>query len=170
MDFLRRLLVVLAVGYFFSCNPTFAQLQYSVGPSCSEDGEVVCPEKGQVVKCFILEPIIHIEYIKSINGEKVNRFQPTCSIENDSQPACIDTYGELGVVSNAVPECIEPVECIKDKDEKLVASCLTEGKEAKCLGSKGNKPNCNRKEICDDLSIPVCDYSWQAFAGSSNLH
>lgn len=170
MNCLSRLLVVLAVGCFFSCNPTFAQLQYSVGPSCSEDGEVVCPEKDQVVECFILEPGIHIAYIESTNGEKVNRFQPTCSIENDSRPTCIDTYGELGIVRNVVAECIAPVQCIKDKDEKLVASCLTEGKEPKCLGSH-NKPNCNqkRKGICDD-STPVCDYSWQAFAGSSNLH
>ena len=163
----RGLFIVFATGYFFSCNTAFAQLQYSVDPVC-QDNEVICPDQNTVPKCVKLEPRIHVEYIESVNGEKINRYEPTCTTDNDIQiPGCIDTTtgSNDGV---AVLECVELIKCTENENGKLIATC-SDGKVPQCLGDDNNSPDCTQNEICKN-SMPVCNPKWQAFAGGSNFH
>lgn len=166
----KGLSLVLVAGIFLSCPYTLAyELRYSVGPFC-ENNKVVCKNKNEIPSCFKLEPKVHIEFAHYINGEKKNRYQPACDFSSDSIPKCIDSVkDEIAVPGDVALECVEYLKCQTDKNtNKLVAVC-SENKISKCLGGNGN-PDCESDPVCGNGSIPVCDYTWQANASTSDYH
>ena len=159
----KRISFVLTAGIFLFCNASYAQMKYSRGPIC-KDNEIVCADPDTVARCYVLDPKIHEEIIINQEGERVNRFQPSCGDYPDNLlPTCVNEEGK--VAQGVVLDCIEPVKCQLDtNNNKLVAVC-SNGKVPKCLGND-NTPNCEAKTpeiICKDQSVPaICDYIWEA--------
>lgn len=149
---------------FLLTNPAFASgIKYSVGPSC-KDKKVICPNENETPVCIALEPRVHIEQIKNKTNQMVNRFEPSCGdVENNFKLGCIDTLSasESKFIDNVSIDCVELVKCEKDKENNKISASCSGGKMAKCLGND-NVPSCEKSSICENDSLPVCDYVWQA--------
>lgn len=171
MGQLKRLSLVFLLGFFLTCNVSFArQVGYSVGPVC-RNNKVICKNPNEVPTCLKLEPRIHLEIEDYVNGERINRYQPSCgNSPNDLRPKCIDTDQDGYVVAKDVTlECVEYIQCKNSVASNKLAAFCSEGKLPKCLGDD-NEPNCNSESVCENNSVPMCDYSWQASAQTSSLH
>ena len=156
----RRLFFVFFLGVFFTCKASFAQIEYSLPPTC-KNNKVECSNPSEKADCLILTPRIHEEKINADNNN--SRFKPDC--DPDYLPTCIDTVqgDEIASNENVVLTCVEVVKCNLDKNgSKLITGC-SGGKVAKCLGSD-DVPDCvsnNSDAVCKH-GVAVCDYnSWQ---------
>lgn len=156
------ILSIFIVG-FLAIEPSFSQeIKYSLGPECKNHA-VMCPNPNEIPTCIVLNPRIHLELVDKTTSQ--NRYEPSCGLNpNNSYPGCVDiSVGEYGngFISDVTIECLEPVKCEKNNEtNKLVTAC-SNGKIAKCLGGSIT-PNCESSSLCEDGSIPVCDYVWEA--------
>ena len=167
----KRLSLVVVVGFFLTCNVSFAkQVQYSIGPVC-KNNKIVCKNPNEVPTCLKLDPKVHLELEDFVNGERINRYQPSCSNNpNNFRPKCIDTSQDSEIITEDVTlECVEYIQCKNDKDTNKLSTVCSDGKLPKCLGDD-NEPNCNNETVCENNSVPVCDYTWQAYAESTSYH
>lgn len=159
MLFFRNLFFLAIVVFLFSFDASFAQsVKYSVGPVC-KDKKVVCKKTEEEPVCIVLNPKVHVEMVNQFNN--INRYQPVCiGYEGDFFPSCIDLVtSKYPRAKGVIAECLERVSC-KKGNGAYIAYC-NDGKVPKCLGSD-NKPDCNSDRICEDKSLPVCDYVWEA--------
>lgn len=167
----KRLLLLCVCGYFLSSNISFAQeIKYSLGPVC-KNNKVICTNPDEIPICVALSPRIHLKTTTDINGEKINRYQPSCGQYSDNlSPTCIDINEDNETIPDGVIlECVEFVKCeIDSKTNKLYASC-SNGKMPKCLGNNLN-PDCSLETICTNDALPICDYVWEANVTSSSYH
>lgn len=141
------------------------EIKYSLGPICGEDEEeIICSNQYEVPTCVKLYPKVQWELITDANGNLVNNFKPSCQHQSQELlPSCVDiNNGEKDPTGDRIVECIEFINCVLDeKENKLIPTCSS-GKTPICLGSD-SKPNCKLKTICEDGSIPACDYVWEAY-------
>lgn len=171
MSFHKKIIFLFISGIFLSFNISYAQtIKYSLGPICKE-GKVLCTDPKEIPVCLALEPRIHLQTINSEgeNGEKVNRFQPSCAETlRGVTPGCIDISDGNKVINDGVIlECVELIQCSRDEaTNKLTAYC-SGGKRPICLGSS-DIPDCEKEIACDSGAIPICDYvQWAAVSDSS---
>ncbi len=161
------ILTLLFTIYFSESNLCFAnaaqEIHYSFGPACDKN-KVICKNPSEVPTCLVLNPRVHVDDIEDENGNKINRFQPSCSAyEEDMFPTCVDVTQDNKPAFGVSLECVEFVKCEASKDEnKLIPSC-SGNKAPKCLGGN-DEPSCETASICDGHSVPICDYIWQASA------
>ena len=156
-------LILFFTLYFSSSNFCFAQeIHYSFGPACDKN-KIICKNPSEVPTCLVLNPRVHIEETEDKDGNKVNRFQPSCSAYEEGMfPTCVDITQNNQPAFGVSLECVEFVKCSISNDNKSTPSCSGD-KAPKCLGGN-DEPSCETASICDGHSVPVCDYIWQASA------
>lgn len=168
MGSVKRLIFALLSGcllFFLSNNISFAQaIKYSVGPVC-KNGAVVCKNSNEAPTCLSLNPKVHLEKLSFADGEKINRYEPSCNSYPDNLfPNCTDIIlGNKTPRKDIIVECVEFVKCQVDKNKGNLVPTCSDGKVAKCLGNN-DMPSCTASEICGHGSVPICDYVWQANA------
>lgn len=153
--------IIIIFTILFLASPSFAnEIKYTLGPSC-KNKNVICPNENEIPVCIVLDPRVHVEQILNSENHNINRFEPACGDEeNFFKVGCIDTLSKNSrFAENVSIECVELVKC-ENENNKLSVSC-SDGKIAKCLGSD-ETPSCDKNSICENDSLPVCDYVWQA--------
>lgn len=171
MQLVKGLLLAFIIGLFLTCSISYAhQVNYTVGPIC-KNNKVICKNPNEIPTCLKLEPKVHLELENFVNGEVINRYQPSCdSNPNNLSPKCIDPEDENQAIAlNVTLDCVEYIQCKENKETKKLTEVCSGGKLPKCLGDD-NEPNCNNNSVCVNNSVPVCEYTWQANLDSSLYH
>lgn len=165
----NKLIAFFCLVIFLFNNITFAkEIKYTTGPFCNGK-KISCRRATEIPTCLRLDPMVHLEVVGNIDGRIINRFQPSCrTYSRGFKPDCIDLNKKGKSVSEGVTlECIEFVQCKFDKDRNKLIPFCSDGKIPKCLGGD-ETPNCELETICNDGSIPVCDYIWEAYSPNTN--